>query len=262
MAIPYQNNIDMNYNQILNMRLQNLGTAPASPLDGLVYYDSTTKKFMGYGNSAWIDLGLTIAQVNAAINAAITNLIGGAPDALNTLDELAAALADDASYATTITNALTNKVDKIAGKQLSTEDFTAALLTKLNGIATGANLYAHPTGDGNSHVPATGTTNNLKVLKAGATAGNFAWGDVAYSELTGIPTNIAKKYSVAVGNGSATSFVVIHSLNSQDVTVTIRETASPYNIVMTDVQITSVNTITVIFATAPASGKYTVTVVG
>jgi len=42
-----------------------------------------------------------------------------------------------------------NKVDKVTGKQLSTNDYTAAEKTKLAGIATGANNYAHPnhTGD-------------------------------------------------------------------------------------------------------------------
>lgn len=63
--------------------------------------------------------------------------------------------------------------------------------TKLNGIASGANNYVHPTGDGSKHVPATGTTNNTKVLKAGATAGSAAWGFVAFSELTGKPTTIS-----------------------------------------------------------------------
>ena len=62
---------------------------------------------------------------------------------------------------------------------------------KLDGIATNANNYTHPTGDGNLHVPATSTTNNNKVLKAGATSGSIAWGNVAYSELTGVPTTFA-----------------------------------------------------------------------
>ena len=38
-------------------------------------------------------------------------------------------------------------------------------------------IYSHPTSDGNLHVPATGTTNNGKVLKAGATAGSLVWGN-------------------------------------------------------------------------------------
>ena len=43
-----------------------------------------------------------------------------------------------------ITARLNNKVDKVTGKGLSTNDFTAALLNKLNGIAEGANKYTHP----------------------------------------------------------------------------------------------------------------------
>ncbi len=52
---------------------------------------------------------------------------------------------------------------------------SAADKAKLDGIGAGANNYTHPTGDGNLHVPATGSTSNGKVLKAGATAGSFSW---------------------------------------------------------------------------------------
>lgn len=46
---------------------------------------------------------------------------------------------------------------------------------KLDGVAAGANNYTHPTGDGNLHVPATGTTNYGKVLTAGGNAGEIYW---------------------------------------------------------------------------------------
>jgi hypothetical protein len=46
----------------------------------------------------------------------------------------------------------------------------------------------HPTTDGSHHVPAVGTNNANKVLRAGAVAGSEVWGPVAYSELTGAPT--------------------------------------------------------------------------
>ena len=54
------------------------------------------------------------------------------------------------SYATTsaMNSALGNKVDKVAGKGLSSNDFTDALLTKLNGIEEGANKYVLPTATG------------------------------------------------------------------------------------------------------------------
>jgi hypothetical protein len=51
---------------------------------------------------------------NAAATAA-ANLVASAPTALNTLDELAAALNDDANFAATITTALGNKQDKVSG---------------------------------------------------------------------------------------------------------------------------------------------------
>ena len=43
------------------------------------------------------------------------------------------------------TKILPNKVDKVKGKGLSTNDFTNELLEKLNGIDTNANKYIHPT---------------------------------------------------------------------------------------------------------------------
>jgi len=49
---------------------------------------------------------------------------------------------------------------------------------KLDGISSGANNYSHPTGDGNLHVPATGTTNAGKFLRAkSSTAGDIGWVD-------------------------------------------------------------------------------------
>ena len=50
-------------------------------------------------------------------------------------------------YATTsaMNTALSGKVDKVSGKGLSSNDFTDALLTKLNGIEEGANKYTLPT---------------------------------------------------------------------------------------------------------------------
>ena len=45
------------------------------------------------------------------VGTAISNLVDTAPEALNTLNELAAAINDDASYAATITTALGNKLD-------------------------------------------------------------------------------------------------------------------------------------------------------
>lgn len=51
------------------------------------------------------------AGVKAAIDAAVAALLDSTPATLNTLNELAAALGDDANFATTMTNALSAKVN-------------------------------------------------------------------------------------------------------------------------------------------------------
>lgn len=123
----------------------------------------------------------------------IQKVVGTAPAALNTLQELASALNNDANFAATITNALSKKVDIVTGKQLTTEDFTTALKNKLAGIADGATNYVHPTGDGNLHVPATSTTNAGKLLKAGATAGSMTWSTITISDITGLQASLDSK---------------------------------------------------------------------
>ena len=80
---------------------------------------------------------------------------------------------------------LGGKVDKVEGKTLTSNDYTDAEKTKLAGVATGANKYTHPTGDGNAHVPATGTANGGKFLRAGATAGSAAWAGLEKVDVTG-----------------------------------------------------------------------------
>ena len=55
------------------------------------------------------------ADVTSQVNAAVAALVASAPEALNTLDELAQALADDSSFASTMTNSLDDKLDKSGG---------------------------------------------------------------------------------------------------------------------------------------------------
>ena len=65
---------------------------------------------------------------------------------------------------------IANKVDKVKGKQLSTEDYTTAEKTKLGGIADNANNYTHPTTAGNKHIPAGGTPGQILVNTGDGTA--------------------------------------------------------------------------------------------
>lgn len=74
------------------------------------------------------------AVTPAGVAAAIAALVDAAPGALDTLNELAAALADDPNFATTMTTALAGKQD------------LDATLTALAGIVTAADKLIYATG--------------------------------------------------------------------------------------------------------------------
>lgn len=59
-------------------------------------------------------------KINGEITAALNAAIDGAPGALDTLNELAAAIGDDASFASTVTTALGNRVRYDAAQTLTT----------------------------------------------------------------------------------------------------------------------------------------------
>jgi hypothetical protein len=71
-----------------------------------------------------------------------------------------------------------------------------------------------------------------------------------------------RKVSTSVGDGSATSYVVTHNLNTRDVIIRVFPNSGEYDDVEVDVQRTSTTTATLVFATAPTSNAYRVVVLG
>jgi hypothetical protein len=80
------------------------------------------------------------AATKTYVDGVITNLVDGAPDLLNTLNELAAAINDDANYSTTLTTALGNKQDKVANVSDTEigylDGVTSSIQTQLNDKST------------------------------------------------------------------------------------------------------------------------------
>ena len=115
------------------------------------------------------------------VDTAISNLIGAAPAALDTLQELGDALGDDANYAATITSALAGKVDDA---QVLTNVPTGALFTDT--------VYTHPANHAISVITGLQTALDNKFDKTGGTVTGNVTANIFYgdgSNLTGISTD-------------------------------------------------------------------------
>ena len=132
----------------------------------------------------------TQIATTAFVTGAVTDLIGGAPGALNTLNELAEAIGDDASYAAGITTALGLKAP------LASPTFTGTVT-----IPTGASITA-PTGlvKGDVGLGNVDNTSNATERAATATLTN----KTLTSPIINTPTGIVKG-DVGLGNVDNTS---------------------------------------------------------
>lgn len=74
-------------------------------------------------------------------------------------------------------------------------------------------------------------------------------------------TVVATKYAVSIGDGSTTAYTVTHGLGTLDVHVTIYNNSTG-EVVEADVVNASTTTVTITFASAPATNAYRVTVIG
>ena len=170
------------------------------------------------------NLYYTDARADARAQLKITALIDGAPAALDTLNELAAAVADDASYAATITTALAGKEPTITAgstaqywrgdKSFQTLN-TAAVVESSNLYFTNARADARITAasiGALSNVDITGVAAN-KILKYHAGNSRFQIADDidSIAELTDTTITSAASGDILRHNGSAWVDVALNS---------------------------------------------------
>jgi|DEB0MinimDraft_12_1074336.scaffolds.fasta_scaffold10463_4 cytoskeletal protein CcmA (bactofilin family) len=65
MAIEYYSSIDLNKNELQNAVVQNLSSAPGSPVEGQIYYDTGDDVIYFRNASAWVSIGGDITSVVA-----------------------------------------------------------------------------------------------------------------------------------------------------------------------------------------------------
>lgn len=124
-----------------------------------------------WGDVSGIGGGVSTEEMNAAITAAVNGLVAGAPGALDTLNELAAAFGDDANFAATVTSALAGKAPA-TGISPSAISGTAVVFTDLSDNGAGEAPAKYLTDGGFSAA---------YVISTGAISGTDAGGATAYT---------------------------------------------------------------------------------
>jgi len=232
-------------------------TAVASASDSNVFTDAQQTKLNNISTSADVtpiidedsmasNLATSVPSqqsTKAYVDAQVNGLVDAAPGTLNTLNELAAALGDDANYATTVNNNIASKLPLAGGTLTGNIVMSGAQTvdgrdvsvdgTKLDGIATSAdvtdttNVVAALTAGTNVAIAANGTVSSTDTTYSvgdnGLTQKNFT--STLNTKLDGIAAS-ANNYSPP--QAIATSSNVTSNVTFNDVTVsgTLTETSA------------------------------------
>ena len=111
----------------------------------------------------------TKVATTAYVETAVANLVASAPAALNTLDELAAALNDDASFSTTVTNSIATKLPLAGGTMTGALNISTSGSTRSASFVGNGIEVKHPTGASDLFIGSQ-TGNDVKLSVAGANA--------------------------------------------------------------------------------------------
>jgi len=173
--------------------LSGLGGQAALSGTGFVKISGTT---ISYDNSTY--------ATQTYVTTAISNLVASAPATLDTLNELAAALGNDANFATTITTSIATKQPqlngtgfvKISGTTISYDNST--YLTTSSASSTYQTILTNP-------VTGTGTTNYLPKWTSGTAIGNSLLQEGTNSIGLGNTPSSWGYSALQIGNGALAS---------------------------------------------------------
>jgi hypothetical protein len=102
----------------------------------------TVNGTMDVTNTVIANVSTPVANNDAAnkayVDTAVASLVSAAPGALDTLDELAAALGDDPNFATTVTNSIATKVAKAGDTMTGNLAMSGFIVTGLGAPTTGS----------------------------------------------------------------------------------------------------------------------------
>lgn len=109
-----------------------------------------------------IDADVDNRYTKAEVDQAIADLIDGSPDTLNTLNEIAAAIADDSDYFTTINTAIATKSNLAGGNTFTGDQTVTGTVSATNFQVAGGGKIEDVTGNYGSIKVTGGATTNYK----------------------------------------------------------------------------------------------------
>ena len=114
MAKKFLVSIDLNQNELQNARIQNLATAPSSPAEGQLYFDSSAgdKSMYFWDGTSWIDMGGDLRSVSAGTGITVS----GTRDVTVALDTTSTRNTDHTSVTLTAGSGLTGGGDISASR--------------------------------------------------------------------------------------------------------------------------------------------------
>jgi hypothetical protein len=224
-------------------------------VDALPSQTGETGKFLTTDgtDASWDTVDLSSA-INTASAAAVTYLVDSAPSALNTLNELSAALNDDENFSTTVTNSLANKLDISSASTTYAPLSSPSLITPNIGAATGTSLNTTGNIIGNISILTPSFSTNaytlsgtesgaLVMLNNSSTAGTlYIPTDETYNFSTGSQITLVQKGSgqitIAASNSGTTTINATPGLKfrTQWSSATLIKTAANTWLVMGDME--------------------------
>jgi hypothetical protein len=233
--------------------------------DALYYYNGTAWSFMYYVTTGvQLASGTTAGLIQEATSDSDLTIVGG----VATVNKATALRNSRTFNLAGVTTSGAQSFDGTGNVEITITAVPASLLTGQVAIANGGtgknSIGANKMLIGNAAgtafeeigVDTTVTDDSNNLVTSGAVAAAIGGGDVAHKFT-------AQNGALTPASGTAT-WTVNHGLNTRALTVTIAEVASPYSVVMADIELTDLNNLTIKINSDSAivAGTYMVTVIG